>query len=389
MLPTDLASAYTLIDRDNIFYVGNSRGLSAYGDAVAGDPASAIEKKRSWSLPADLPGTVVGINMSYDGFIVLATDAGYIVTLARDFSSFKSIAMPHNDEAAAYNARMAEQHRSGYGWVRNSIATDDKGGIYVAANGWMEKLVWNGRDLSNSADVGAWAEPYANGTGTGTGATPVLIGFSASDRLVVITDGDALMRVTLFWRDTIPKGWQAPEGALSSRIAGMMPVMMGDPGRKALQSEQAVVVAGYGMVVVNNEPASMPPGLPPAAKGLFISLLGDDPAYTPHGVEKFTWDPRNHSLAAAWTNTRTTSPNCVPFASLGANRVYTVGVNKDGAWTLEALNLTTGKSTADYALGDAQFNTMFSGIYVDARGRIIYGGMFGAVRLDSRAGKRN
>ena len=48
-----------------------------------------------------------------------------------------------------------------------------------------------------------------------------------------------------------------------------------------------------------------------------------------HGVEKFTWDPRNHSLAAAWTNTRTTSPNCVPFASLGANRVYTVGVNKD------------------------------------------------------------
>jgi len=53
---------------------------------------------------------------------------------------------------------------------------------------------------------------------------------------------------------------------------------MGDPNRLALQSEQAVVVAGYGMVVVNNEPASMPPGLPPAAKGLFISLLGDDPA---------------------------------------------------------------------------------------------------------------
>ncbi|HLG87124.1 MAG TPA: hypothetical protein VKZ79_07995 [Alphaproteobacteria bacterium] len=71
----------------------------------------------------------------------------------------------------------------------------------------------------------------------------------------------------------------------------------------------------------------------------------------------------------------------VPYASLGSKRVYTVGV-KDGAWTLEAVDLATGGTAADYALGDARFNTMFSGIYVDAKGRILYGGMFGAVRLD-------
>ncbi|MFX8561997.1 hypothetical protein ABTM00_19900, partial [Acinetobacter baumannii] len=86
---------------------------------------------------------------------------------------------------------------------------------------------------------------------------------------------------------------------MSKRVAGMLPVTMGDPNRKALQSEQAVVVAGYDMVVVNNEPASMPASMPPAAKGLFISLLGDDPAYTPHGMEKFTWDPATHTLAEA------------------------------------------------------------------------------------------
>ncbi len=386
MLPTDLASAYTMLDRDNVFYVGNSGGITAYADSRPGDPDSPIARKTAWNLPPQIPGTIVGINMTYDGWIVLATDRGVIITLSRDFAKYHFAWLPHSDEAPAYNERMAAQHRSGYNWIRNSIAVDDKGGIYVAANGWMEKAVWNGRDLSVDPKSGAWAEPYPNGTGTGTGATPVLMGFGKTDRLVVITDGDPLMRVTLFWRDVIPKGWAQLPGALSNRVAGMMPVTMGDPNRKALQSEQAVVVAGYGMVVVNNEPASMPPGLPPAAKGLFISLLGDDPAYTPHGMEKFTWDPEAHKLAEAWANTEVTSPNCVPYASLGSNLVYTVGV-KDGDWTLESVKLDTGETAAEYPLGDARFNTMFSGIYVDAKGRIMYGGMFGAVRLNPAGAK--
>jgi hypothetical protein len=384
MLPTDLASAYTMADRDGNYFMGSSNGIAAYGDARAGDPDSPIVKKRSWTLPPDIPGTIVGINMTYDGWIVLATDRGLIVTLSRDFSKDHYIWLPHSDEAPAYNQRMAEQHRTGYNWIRNSIAVDDKGGIYVAANGWMEKAVWNGRKLSVDPKSGAWAEPYSNETGTGTGATPVLMGFGHGDRLVVITDGNKLMRLVLFWRDRIPKNWKRPEGALSDRVAGILPVTMGDPERKALQSEQAVVAAGYDMVVVNNEPASMPQGLPPAAKGLFISLLGDDPAYTPHGMEAFSWDSHAHLLREAWTNKDVTSPNCVPYASLGSKRVYTIGV-KDRAWTLEAVDLATGQTAAEYALGDARFNTMFSGVYIDAKGRILYGGMFGAVRLDPKA----
>jgi hypothetical protein len=380
MLPSDLASAYTMLARDNTYFVGSSTGIAAYGDSIANDPTSPIVRKRSWTLPAEIPGTVVGVNMTYDGWIVLATDRGIVLTLSRDFTKYHFVWLPHSDEAPAYNARMAEQHRGGYNWIRNSLAVDAQGGIYVAANNWMEKLVWNGRDLSVDEQAGAWTAPYPNGTGTGTGATPVLLGFGTGDKLVVITDGDPLMRVTLFWRDHIPSGWTAPSTALSARVAGMLPVTMGDPKRQALQSEQAVVVAGWDMVVVNNEPASMPPGLPPAAKGLLISLLGDDPAYTPHGMEKFTWDPHAHRLAEAWTNTEVSSPNCVPYASLGSNRVYTVGF-ENGDWTLEAVRLDTGASAAAYALGDAGFNTMFSGIYVDAKGRIIYGGMFGSIRL--------
>ena len=70
----------------------------------------------------------------------------------------------------------------------------------------------------------------------------------------------------------------------------------------------------------------------------------------------------------------------VPYASIGANMVYTVGV-KNGDWTLEAVRLDTGQLAAEYPMGGARFNTMFSGIYVDPEGRVIYGGMFGPVRV--------
>jgi hypothetical protein len=383
-MPTDLASVYTMVDRDQRYIVGSTRGLAAYGDSVAGDANSEIVKKQTWSMPDEIPGKVVGINMTYDGWIVLATDAGAMVTLSRDFSRYHSVMLPHSDEAPAYNARMDAEHRTGYGWIRNSIAGDEKGGIYVAADRWMEKAVWDGRQLSVDPASGAWAAPYSDTKGYGTGATPALMGFGDGDRLVVITDGDTLMQVTAFWRDEIPAGWTAPKGALSNRTAGVMPVKMGDPNRQALQSEQAVVVAGYGALVVNNEPASIPRGLPRVAQTLLISLLADDPAYTPFGMEKFAWDTAKHILTEAWTNTQVSSPNCVPYASIGSNMAYTVGA-KNGEWVLEAVRLDTGALSAEYQLGGARFNTNFSGITVDSAGRILYGGLFGAVRLDPKS----
>lgn len=381
MMPNDLANAYTLIDREGNYYVGRKRGITVYGDERPGDRLSPIAIKHDFTLPDEIPGNVVGMNMTYDGWVVLATDAGIIVVLTRDFDRHHFVRLPHSDEAADYNARMAAEHRGGYNWIRNSIATDDRGGIYVAANNWMQKVVWTGRDLSVDPRQGAWAERYANNSGYGTGSTPVLVGFGPRDRFVVITDGDKLMAVTLFWRDDIPRGWKAPAGALSNRIAGAVPVTLDDPKRTALQSEQAVVVAGYNMLVVNNEPASLPPNFPPQGKGLLISLFADEPAFTPHGMEKIIWDPVSMQLRKAWVNKEISSPNCVPYVSLGSNRAYTVGV-RDGEWTLESVHLESGIAAEHYKIGGARYNTMFSGIYVDDQGRVIYGGMFGSVRLN-------
>lgn len=383
MLPSDLSSVYCLLDRDGRFYAGGADGLTVYGDAVAGDPESPIAVRGRFRLPDEVSGSLVGINMTYDGWIVLATDAGDLVTVSRDLTQYRVLALPHREEAAAYNARMADQGRTGYNWIRNAMAVDDAGGIYLAANDWMMKIVWDGERLSADAADGAWVERYANGTGTGTGSTPVLVGFGDNDRLVAFTDGDALMNLTLMWRDAIPSGWVPPSGA-APRVAARLPVTLGDPQRSALQSEQAVVAAGYGMVVVNNEPASMPFFLPARAKGLLISLLGDDPAYTPHGMEKFRWDPARRSLVSDWVNTQVSSPNCVPYISTGSRRVYTVGV-VDGRWALQAVDFDSGRSAQTYALGGPRFNTMFSGVVVDDRGRITYGGLFGPIRLTPTA----
>jgi len=39
------------------------------------------------------------------------------------------------------------------------------------------------------------------------GAAPRMMGFGNDDRFVVITDGQNLMNVVLYWRDAIPAGW--------------------------------------------------------------------------------------------------------------------------------------------------------------------------------------
>ena len=53
----DLSSIYTLLDVDGTYYIADKSGaITAYGDAVTGDPASAIERKREFRLPEPVTG---------------------------------------------------------------------------------------------------------------------------------------------------------------------------------------------------------------------------------------------------------------------------------------------------------------------------------------------
>jgi hypothetical protein len=205
------------------------------------------------------------------------------------------------------------------------------------------------------------------------------------DRFVVIGDGDEIVNITLFWRDDIPDDWETLVGAPCRRIAGIGPADMGDPARRAIQTEQSITVSGYGAMTVNNEPASVPEGLPPAAVRSLCFYLGHDPAYRPLGLHKYEWNPRTRSLQQAWVCAAVSTPNSVPFVSEGSDLVYTCGT-RDRQWTIEAVDWTTGHPAFHYIVGDSTFNTLGGGILIDGEGRLLYGTIFGKARILRTAG---
>ena len=161
--------------------------------------------------------------------------------------------------------------------------------------------------------------------GPGSGSTPSLMGTKADDdRFVVITDGDTVMNMTYFWRDEIPADWEQIEGTLSRRIAGQLPANFGDPEVEQAQSEQSVVVAGYGAVVVNNQARNVPDTETGQVVLIYSSFLGNDPLFQPFGMQKFEWDPDARELKNAWVNTTISSPNSV-LAQANQERVKREG----------------------------------------------------------------
>jgi hypothetical protein len=375
----DLSGVYTVLDKDNIYYIADKSGrITAYADADPTDPASPIIERASFQLPAQVSGLTVGMNMTFDGWLIVPTEHGYVVAIARDFSAHHVIRLRHSEAAENKATRP-----TGYGWVRNGVALDTDGGLYIASQAHMHKVVWKGTSLSIDPADGAWTAPYLNASGDGTGATPSLMGFGDEDRFVVITDGQAVMNVTLFWRNAIPDDWTALPGAPSPRIAGMLPANMGNANVEAIQSEQSVVVAGHGALVVNNIPRNVPWYMPERAATLLISFLGSNPRYQPFGVQKFQWNSDTRRLEMAWVNSEVSSPSCVPVVSYPSDRLYLIGA-RDNRWTLEAIDWQTGESAFHHVIGGQRYNPLFSGTLMDEAGRVHYGTPWGRTRLVPR-----
>jgi hypothetical protein len=372
----NLSNLYTVLDKDHTYYVGSKSGLiTAYGDENPADSSSAIIELRKFQLPEEATGPIMGLNMTYDGWLIAATEHGYIAAISRDFKRHFLILIPHSE-----GAEEKATGPTGYGWIRNAYAVDKDGGIYIASQQHMHKVIWTGDKLSIDEADGAWSAEYLNDWTHGTGATPSLMGFGDEDQFVVITDGQPQMNVVLFWRNGIPKGWKQLPDAPSRRIAGQLPVTMGDPSLTEIQSEQSVVVAGYGAMVVNNQPRNVPWYMPERAASLLISMLGSNPKHQPYGVQKFAWDSGSQSLKEAWVNKEVSSPSTVPIVGVGSNTAYLVGA-RDNAWTLEAMDWDTGESKFHYIIGGQRYNVLFSGTLIDMDGRVHYGSPWGRVRL--------
>jgi len=333
---TVLSAAYNLVDSDNIFYVAYGASIIALRDATpnaSSASASLIAVAGQFAAPLPSDDTIAGLNMTYDGFLAYTSARGVIGVVSRSFAHGATVAAQH---VTLPNAPT----------VRNSIAVDELGGIYVVTNTTMNRVTWDGSRLSRNAADGAWSSTYEGGA-YGSGSTPTLMGLpDAADRLVVITDGLEPMNIVAFWRDTLPT-------FATGRIAGSKTVSFRNG-----QSQQSVVVGGYGAVVVNNTVHRLTP--------------------TPYGMQKFVWSTTTHSWSSAWINTSISVPNGLPCLSTASGIVYAVAYDATSSnWSLALVDWNTGAMLfIPYASGP-DGDSAGSGVSIGDDGAVLSGTVSG------------
>ncbi len=365
---------YSLVDSNNRLYYSTSGSRVLAVELVkADDPSAGLRiaatldyTKFFARTSGPVPETTMGLAMTYDGNLVVVTTKG-VGVINRDLAGTPSQIHFGPDEV-----------------VSNSVAVDENGGIYVASDKLMRKLVWTGKKLSDDPKDGAWSAPYDTGRqppsvkfGRGTGSTPTLMGFGDdADKLVVITDGSDQMKLVAFWRDGIPKGFAQKPGTKSDRIAGQIPVTAGlSPLPEFIQSEQSVVVDRYGAFVVNNiRPQGDPDRL--------VDVLAGGPVLDPpHGMERFEWDPAAHAWRSVWSRGDVVATSMVPGASSKSGMVMVNGYTKPDGWEVTGLDWNTGQTVQRVIFGqDNLGNGAYALIQYLPNGDLLFNGIGGTFR---------
>lgn len=367
---------YGLVDNDNrMYYVTQNSEIVIFALKDPNNPAGGIEvAKRLDFKPhlterASIGGmseNIVGVNMTYDGKIIV-------------LSSNAVFALDRNLDGQPQEVRFGPDEV-----ISNSLAVDDQGGLYVASDKIMHKVVWTGSKLSDDLADGAWSAPYDFGQqppsvkfGVGTGSTPTLMGFGDDpDKLVVITDGTDRMKLVAFWRNDIPQGFVRKSGTASDRIADQIQVTAGlNPPPQFIQSEQSVVVDGYGAFVVNNI-------RPEGAKDRLVDVLAGGPVFEPpHGVQRFEWDPTAHGWRSVWERGDVVSTSMVPAASSLSNVVFVNGYTKADGWEVTGLDWTTGETVHRTIFGqDNLGNGAYAIIQFAPNGDLLFNSVGGPLR---------
>jgi hypothetical protein len=381
------AGVYALVSNQDFVYANAGTIVSAIGLVDRNDPSKGLEVKARFDTASIIPPTsvfgeaprigLVGMNMTYDGHVVIGALNGVAVVDAA-LTRGQFVAFGDDNQMAT-----------------NSLAVDAGGGIYVATGskqprlpGVMRKLVWkNGRLSADTAD-GAWTAQYDGGdwppaikAGTGTGSTPTLMGFGDNeDKLVLITDGANRMKLVAFWRDAIPADARTVPGARSPRIADQKPVTAGISEQRAwLQSEQTIIVSGQGAFVVNN---LIEEGHPDR----IIDVMTVGPVHTPpRGVEKIVWNDKENRFYSAWARGDVVSVSMVPLASSGANAVFVNGYSKTDGWEVTGLDWDTGRTVSRTIFGQ---NNKGNGAYAILQflenGDMLFNSVIGPYRIPMR-----
>ncbi len=385
---------YAMLTREDSFIGTSGRRVFRIDQVDPKDPNSGMKLARSVQLPENLfkservrqntnlaGDASLGMCMTPNGYIVINTVGGAILTLNRDTLETIDMWRVDRDDELFLNSFAVGPEVGG-------------GAVYVASNQNMYRLVVdkNGKIHSDEAS-GAWKAPYDRGIrfpeikgGDGTGATPTLIGFGPDeDKLVVFTDGAKKMRLVAMWRDQIPAGWKQKPGTPSARMADQREVDMG-PGVDVVQSEQSVSSWGGYAFVVNNIPTEQQGSS--MRYNYYNAMVNGMTRPAPRGVAMLKWDNTKHAWKQLWSRNDVGSISIVPMISGNDKSRMAIinGVYPDrmGEGYHLGFDLDTGNTVLEIAAGsDPVFNGMYAPVKVDKEGRFMYGMAFGLVLMDT------
>jgi len=332
--------------------IGYSNRLEMYGDDFPADPESKIELLGTYNFPPQAlcrdDDSLVGLVMTFDGNLAFATDQGVVGVLPRDIRTATDASL-HTTSLNGDKCDDPNLPADALTHITNNIAADPEGGIYAVTAREMLRFSTDG---ANGVRID-WRSEYENGEGlsairigdAGSGSTPTVMGTGDDDRFVVITDGQAVMHLVLYWRDTIPADWQPIAPGKDPRIACEFPVTFGRPEATNTESEQSVLVSGYSSVLTQNrlEDTAELATLAEAARRGSAAFLGGDPALAPRGAQRIDWDPATRTCSSVWSNATISMPNTVPTMSRATQLIYGVGIDDAGTWGLHALDFATGE----------------------------------------------
>lgn len=367
---------YVICDRENYAYSNAGKILARYRLVDKNDPAKGIALDGQIDMTSHIFGsfTLVGVSMTYDGFLVVASQKG-LATVDRGMTNvIDTYALPEGQI------------------LTNSLSLDEEGGVYVASNsveangkGLMQKLICKNGRFSDKESDGAWRATYDGGPeapaiklGYGTGSTPTLMGFGdEEDKLVVITDGAKRMKLVAFWRDEIPADSKTVDSD-NPRLAGTFEVTCGLPAATEwIQSEQSVVAGGYDAFVVNNINITSE-----KVTDKIIGVLAIGPLLEgPKGVECVRWNTKENKWESKWTRADISSISMIPSVSIPSEMVFVNGYGSDG-WDVTGLDWNTGSTRQRIVFGkNNRGNGAYAIIQYLSDGSLLFNSVAGPFRV--------
>jgi hypothetical protein len=201
------------------------------------------------------------------------------------------------------------------------------------------------------------------------------------DRFVVITDGQRIAHMVLYWRNRIPEDWKRIAPGKPRRMACEVPIRFGNPDATETNSEQSVLVRGYGAVAVNNQLridavlGLLPQQIRPVGV-LTGQILGNEP----HGAQRVDWHPRTQTCTTRWENAEVSIPNGIPTMSARTGLLYGIGLEA-GTWGLLGLDWQTGERALFTPASASPSDNSFFAATTIGPGGSVWTGTFGGVTV--------